>query len=199
MKFLFDFFPILLFFIAYKLYGMFVATGVIIVASALQVSIYWYKHRRFEKMHIITLLLVVVLGGATLIFHDENFIKWKPTVVYLLFAIAFLWSHFFSDKTIIERMLGSNITLSEIIWKRLNISWAIFFIFVAILNVYVAFYYALDLPHEARTDIWVNFKLFGTIGLTVSFTIAQAFYLARHIQDKDEDKAVVIDQTGDNS
>lgn len=195
MKFLFDFFPILLFFVAYKMYDMFVATGVIIVASVVQVSFYWYKHRRFEKMHIITLILVVILGSATIILQDENFIKWKPTIVNWLFAIAFLGSHFIGEKTVIERMLDSNITLPSAIWKRLNISWVVFFILMGIVNVYVAFYYALDLSHEERNDIWVNFKLFGMMGLTLTFTIAQAFYLARHIQDE---KAVVTDQSGDN-
>lgn len=197
MKFLFDFFPILLFFIAYKLQGMYVATAVIIVASALQVSFYWYKHRRFEKMHIITLLLVVVLGGATLILQDENFIKWKPTVVNWLFAVTFLGSHFFGEKTVIERMLDSNIKLPSLIWTRLNISWAIFFVLMGVVNLYVAFYYGLDLSHEARNDIWVNFKLFGMLGLTLTFTVAQAFYLARHMQeDKNE---IATEQPGENS
>ncbi len=196
MKFLFDFFPIVLFFIAYKLHGMYVATAVIIAASALQVSIHWFRHRRFEKMHIITLLLVVVLGGATLILHDENFIKWKPTVVNWLFAITFLGSHFFGEKTVIQRMLDSNIALPSPVWKRLNISWTAFFILMGVLNLYVAFYYRLDLSDQARNDNWVNFKLFGMMGLTLAFTIAQAFYLARHMQDKDE--SVVIEQSGDN-
>ena len=196
MKFLFDFFPILLFFIAYKMYDMFVATAVIIVASAVQVSFYWYKHRKFEKMHVITLLLVVVLGGATIILQDENFIKWKPSIVNWLFAIAFLGSHFIGEKTVIERMLDSNINLPAVIWKRLNLSWVIFFIAMGALNVYIAFYYALDLSHEARNDIWVNFKLFGMMGLTLAFTIAQAFYLARHMQEEKTD--VATEQSGEN-
>jgi intracellular septation protein len=119
MKFLYDFFPIVLFFIAYKTYDIFVATGVIIAASAVQVGYFWLKHRRFEKMHIITLLLVVVLGGATIILQDDNFIKWKPTVVNWLFAAVFLTSHFIGQRTIIERMLATNISLPAPIWLRL--------------------------------------------------------------------------------
>ena len=197
MKFLFDFFPIVLFFIAYKMYDMFVATGVIIVASILQVSFHWYKHRRFEKMHVITLLLVVVLGGATILLHDENFIKWKPTIVNWLFAVAFLGSHFIGKKTVIERMLDGNINLPAEIWKRLNMSWIIFFVLMGVLNVYIAFYYALELSHDARNDIWVNFKLFGMMGLTLAFTVAQAFYLAKHMQD--EKTEAITEQSGDNS
>lgn len=183
MKFLYDFFPVVLFFIAYKTYDIFVATAVIIAASAIQVGAFWLKHRRFEKMHIVTLVLVVVLGGATIILHDDNFIKWKPTIVNWLFAIAFLGSHFIGKHTIIQRMLATNISLPAPIWSRLSYLWIGFFALMGLANLYVAFYFAPELTLAERTDIWVDFKLFGMMGLTFAFVIIQAFYLARHLQD----------------
>lgn len=183
MKFLFDFFPVVLFFIAYKTYDIFVATAVIIVSSAVQVSAFWLKHRRFEKMHIVTLVLVVVLGGATIILHDDHFIKWKPSIVNWLFAVAFLGSHYIGKQTIIQRMLATNISLPAPIWTRLSYIWIGFFVLMGIANMYVAFYFAPELSLEERTDIWVDFKLFGMMGLTFIFVVIQSIYLARHIED----------------
>lgn len=183
MKFLFDFFPVVLFFIAYKTYDIFVATAVIIVSSAVQVSAFWLKHRRFEKMHIVTLVLVVVLGGATIILHDDHFIKWKPSIVNWLFAVAFLGSHYIGKQTIIQRMLTANISLPAPIWTRLSYIWIGFFVLMGIANMYVAFYFAPELSLEERTDIWVDFKLFGMMGLTFIFVVIQSIYLARHIED----------------
>ena len=174
MKLLFDFLPIFLFFIAYKVYDIYTATIVAIVASCLQVAFFWLKHRRVEPMHIITLILIVVLGGATLFFKDETFIKWKPTGVNWMFGIAFLGSQFIGKKTILERMMGTNITLPAEIWMRLNAAWALFFIALGFINLYVAYNY--------DTDTWVNFKLFGMMGLTIAFILVQAVYLSRHIK-----------------
>lgn len=185
MKFLYDFFPVVLFFVAYKTYDIFVATGVIIIASMLQVGYSWLKNRKVEKMHVITLLLVLVLGGATILLHDEDFIKWKPTIVNWLFAAVFLGSHFIGKRTIIQRMLDSNISLPSPIWPRLNILWTGFFILMGIANLYVAFYFAPELTAQERTDIWVDFKLFGMMGLTFVFVILQAIYLARYIQESE--------------
>lgn len=178
MKILFDFLPIFLFFVAYKIYGIYTATIVAIVASCLQVGFFWLKHRRVEMMHVITMVLIVVLGGATLLLHDETFIKWKPTGVNWLFAAVFLGSLFVGKKTMLERMMGSNIVLPKLIWSRLTTSWAIFFFALGVLNIYVA--YNFD------TDTWVNFKLFGMMGLMLVFVIMQAIYLSRHIQPAPE-------------
>ena len=188
MKFLYDFFPVVLFFVAYKTYDIFIATGVIIIASLIQVGFSWMKHRKIEKMHIVTLVLVLVLGGATILLHDENFIKWKPTVVNWLFAAVFLGSHFIGKRTIIQRMLDSNISLPSPIWPRLNMLWTGFFIIMGVANLYVAFYFAPELTAQERTDLWVDFKLFGMMGLTFIFVILQAIYLARYIQESDSDK-----------
>lgn len=175
MKLLFDFFPIALFFIAYKIQGIFVATAIAIIASFLQVGFYWLKHRKFENMHLVTLALIVVFGGMTLAFHDETFIKWKPSIINWLFGIVFLGSQFIGKKCIIERMMSQNISLPEFIWPRLNLAWAVFFIGLGFANLYVMSFY--------DTNTWVNFKLFGMLGLTLAFMLGQGFYLARYIEE----------------
>jgi intracellular septation protein len=175
MKFLFDFFPILLFFVAYKAYDIYVATAVMIVATFIQVSWSWLQHRRIEKMHLITLVLITVLGGATLVLRDPSFIMWKPSVINWAFGAVFIGSQFIGKKPIVQRMMESNVELPAHIWPRLNIAWAIFFIFLGFLNLYVFKNY-----DEAT---WVNFKLFGMIGLTFVFIIAQAFFIGRYIKE----------------
>jgi len=181
VKFLFDFFPIFLFFVAFKLYDIFVATAVAIAASFVQVAIYWFRHHRFETMHLITLGIIVIFGGATLILKDELFIKWKPTVLNWLFALVFLGSHFIGEKPIVQRMMANAIVLPASIWHRLNIGWIIFFIITGFINIYVA--YNFD------TAIWVNFKVFGILGLTLTFVVLQSFFIARHLKhDQDAGK-----------
>ncbi len=183
MKFLFDLFPVILFFIAFKIpedptEGILLATAVAIGASLLQVAIYWLKFRRVENMHLITLVILLVLGGLTLLLQDERFIKWKPTVVNWAFAIIFIGSQYIGNKNIIRRMLEKNVTLPDSVWTRLNLSWAIFFLTVGFVNIYVAFNYA--------TETWVNFKLFGLMGLTLVFVLLQAVYLARYTEQDPE-------------
>ncbi len=173
MKMMFDFFPVLLFFAAYKLYDIYVATAVLIAASAIQTFAHRLYHGRFENNHLITLVLVVLFGGATLMLHDETFIKWKPTVINWLFGAIFLISQFVGKKTVIERMLGGKVALPAPVWTRLNLAWSMFFVLMGALNLYVAFSF--------DTDTWVNFKLFGLMGLTFVFIIGQSIYLMRHI------------------
>lgn len=175
MKLLFDFFPILLFFIAYKVYDIYVATAVAIAASFVQVGTAWVKTRKIEPMHVVTLLMIVIFGGATLYLQDELFIKWKPTVINWLFGIAFLASQMFGDRTFIERVMSANLTLPRAVWRRLNLSWALFFMVLGTVNLVVL--YTFD------TNTWVNFKLFGMLGLTFVFVLVQSFYLSRHIAE----------------
>jgi intracellular septation protein len=221
MKFLADFFPILLFFVAYKVYDIYVATAVAIAASVLQVGAHWLRHRRVEKMHLITLALLVVFGGLTIILQDRAFIMWKPSIVNWLFAAVFLGSHFIGDKPLVERMMSHAIEVPPNIWIRLNQMWVLFFIAMGAANLYVANLFfnvesqllaatggglgdidlaqcaqsfkdqALDLCLEARDreETWVNFKLFGMMGLTIGFVVAQAFYLARHVQDTQKEES----------
>jgi len=185
MKLLFDFFPILLFFVTFKLYddpgeGILAATAVIIVATCLQVLITWVRHRSVEKMHLITLGIMVVLGGITLFLQDEIYVKWKPTVVNWLFAAGFLASQFIGKKTLVERMMGAQLQLPPPVWTRLNISWVVFFIVCGVLNLYVVYHF--------DTDTWVNFKLFGLMGLTFLFLIGQGLFLVRYWRDDETGK-----------
>jgi len=146
-----------------------------IIASILQVTISWLMTRKVEKSHLITLVLVLVLGGATLWLQNPNFIKWKPTAVNWLFALAFIAAQIFTDKSLLERMMAEHIKLPDNIWFKLNISWILFFIGSGLANLYVAFNF-----DEAT---WVNFKLFGLLGLTIIFIIGQSIYLAKHAEE----------------
>lgn len=177
IKQLVEFFPILLFFIAFKLYDIYVATAVVIVATILQVGYSWFKFRKVETMQWITLILVVVMGGLTLILHDEQFVKWKLSIIEWLFGIAFLGSQFIGKKTFIERMMSSQMELPSIIWKRLNLCWTGFFIGVGCLNVYVMFNY--------NTDDWVTFKTFIVPSLMGVFIVLQMLFLYKYIPDSE--------------
>ncbi|HEB80467.1 MAG TPA: septation protein A [Chromatiales bacterium] len=179
MKMFFDFLPILLFFGAYKWAGMYVATAVAIVATFAQVSFIWIRHRRVEKMQLVTLGVIVFFGGATLLLHDPTYIKWKPTVIDWLFAAAFLGSRALTGKTLVEHTMGHALTLPGPIWSRLNLAWALFLAVMGMLNLLVAYRFS--------TDMWVDFKLFGSLGLTLVFVFLQALYLARHVQQPVEE------------
>ncbi len=179
MKFLFDLFPIILFFAAYKMYDIYVATAVAIGAAFVQTGLFWMKNRRFEKMHVITLAILVVFGGLTLALRDPVFIKWKPTVVNWLFAGVFIGARLFSKTTLIERMMGHAISVPPAVWQRLNWAWVLFFIFIGIVNLYVAFNYS--------DSAWVNFKLFGMMGMTLVFVFGQAFYLGRYMETREDE------------
>lgn len=176
MKFLTDFFPIVLFFIAYKLWGIYTATAVAMGAGALIVCWEWVFFRKIDKMQLATVGLIGVLGGATLFFHNDLFIKWKPTLINWLFSVVFLVSHYFGKQPLIKRMMSAQINLPEEIWNRLNMSWAGFFLLSGVMNLYVAYYFS--------TNAWVNFKLFGLLGLTFLFVILQAVYLSRYAKIK---------------
>ena len=197
MKFLYDLFPLLLFFAAFKLYDIYVATAVAIVASFVQVGLFWLRHRRFETMHVVTLAVIAVFGGMTLLLHDDTFIKWKPTLVYWILSALVLASQWFGSKTVIERMMSSQVALPAPVWKRLNLAWGIFFAVLGAVNIYVAFYYGLDLDAATRQSIWVNFKVFGLLGLTLLFVVAQAFFMAKHMHDKPEADASSSNRTAD--
>ncbi|MGB3385171.1 MAG: septation protein A [Marinomonas sp.] len=178
MKILFDFLPILVFFVAYKLSGnIILATAVLIPASVLQVGYNWIRYKKVEKMHLVSLVLVVLLGGATVLLGDGEFIKWKPTIVNGLFAMAFLGSQFIGERNIIERMMGDKIQLPFKVWRTLNLAWVAFFLLSGAVNLYVAFSFS--------EDIWVDFKLFGLLGMTIVFIILQGIYLSSHIQNKE--------------
>ncbi|GAB6142274.1 septation protein A [Methylosoma difficile] len=178
MKQLYEFFPIVLFFIAYKAYDIYVATATVIVATIIQVAFAWFRHRKVEPMQWITLGLVVVMGGLTLYLQDEQFIKWKLSIIEWLFGLAFLGSHFFGKKNLIERMMSASLSLPEAIWKRLNLMWGCFFMAVGFINLYVMFNFS--------TDDWVTFKTFGVPGLMVLFIAVQMAFLYKHIPETEK-------------
>ncbi len=211
MKLLADFLPVILFFGAYQLYDIYVATAVAILASIAQVGYLWFTRRRVETAHLATLGILLVFGGLTLVLHDRSFIMWKPSVINWLFGLVLLVSQFIGSKPIIQRLMGGQIELEQQIWNRLNMAWALFFLALGFLNLYVAndFFIVqnqlmqltglqeidlkncagmfsgsqLDLCNNAQSleQSWVNFKLFGMMGLTLVFILLQAFYLARHM------------------
>lgn len=177
IKLLADWLPILLFFVAYKLSDLYVATGVAIVATMVLMLVMRLRGMAIDKMQWVSLGLIVVFGGATILLHDERFIKLKPTLLYGLFALALLIPQLFFKTRLIEKLLKDKVSLPDFAWSRLNAAWGIFFAFMAALNLYVAATFS--------TDLWVDFKLFGTIGLLIAFVIAQGFYMSRFAQPED--------------
>lgn len=178
MKFLFDLFPVILFFAAFKVFGIYIATGVVIAATAAQIGWVWHRHGKVDTMLWVSLALVVVFGGATLILRDETFIKWKPTVLYWLFAATLFGSARFFGKNLIQAMLEKQVELPEQLWSRLNFAWIGFFAVMGVLNLWVAFNFS--------TDTWVSFKLFGGMGLMLVFIVIQGMVLAKYIPEEKE-------------
>jgi intracellular septation protein len=176
MKFLFDLFPVVLFFVAFKLFDIYVATAAAIAASFLQIGWLKWRRRKVDKTMWVTLVIIVVLGGATLVLHDETFIKWKPTVLYWFFGVVLAVAQLAFRKNLIRAMLGEQIRMPDAAWSRLSWSWAGFFAFMGAANLYVAF----NFP----TETWVNFKVFGGVGLMLLFVVLQALFLARYIEEK---------------
>jgi len=183
MKFLVDFFPVLAFFIAFYIpedreQGIYLATAVAIAASFIQITTFWVLKRRVENMHLVTFVLILVLGGATLLLQDKTFIKWKPTAVNWLFALVFLASQYIGKKPLARRMMEQAISVPAAIWTPLNLSWVVFFLIMGLANLYVAFNFS--------DEVWVNFKLFGILGLTLLFAVGQAVYLSRYMSEPDK-------------
>ena len=180
MRFLIDFFPILLFVGAYKLQDIYVATAVLMAATVVQTGIIYALDRRLQTMHKVTLALVLVFGMLTLFLQDERFIKWKPTVLYgsmaLVLAVA-LWGW---GKNFLHMLLGSQLQLPKAVWNRLTVAWVGYFVFMAAINGYVAAYFS--------TEDWVNFKLWGYI-FPVLFIVGQGLYIARYLSANEEPSA----------
>lgn len=173
MKILIDFFPILLFFGAYKFYDIYVATAVLMAATVLQTGLIYAIDRKLQTMQKITLLLILVFGTLTLALHDDRFIKWKPTVLYAAMAIALAVALWALKKNYLKLLLGSQLELPDAVWMRLNVAWIIYCAFMAAINGYVAAFYS--------TEAWVNFKLWG-YAFPLVFIIGQGLYVARHLK-----------------
>ncbi len=182
MQLLFDFFPLILFFAAFKLYDIFVATGVAVAASLLQVGWLKFSGRKIEPMHWITLGTIVILGTATIALADEVFIRWKPTVVYWIFSAILFGTQFLGSKTAIERVMGSKMEMPPRVWRTMNLSFAVFTLVMGVLNLYVAFVYGADLDPDTQREHWVNFKVFGTLILTFAFVFFLMLAVSKHIK-----------------
>lgn len=204
MKFLFELFPVILFFGVFKwgeghtdaalglvsqyLSGIMsdgaitasqapilLATAVAIIASLAQIAYLLAQRRKIGGMLWVSLAIIVVFGGATIYFHDDTFIKWKPTILYWCFAAALIINQVFIKKNLVRAMMEKQVSLPEPVWGKLNLIWSIFFATMGLLNLYVAFSYT--------TDVWVDFKMFGTMGLMLVFIIAQGLFLSKHMKD----------------
>jgi intracellular septation protein len=192
MKFLFDIFPVLLFFLAFKIWGIYTATAVAIAATFVQVGWSWARHRKVDNMLWASLAIIVVFGGATLWLHDDTFIKWKPTVLYWLFGSILLGSEVFFRKNLIRAMMDKQITLPGPVWQKLNLSWIAFFALMGAANLYIAFPFAesfcaneVSAKAACENDVWVNFKVFGGIGLMLIFILVQGLMLSRYIESEE--------------
>ncbi len=190
MKLVFDLFPLILFFAAYRVFDIIVATGVAIAAVIAQVG--WLKARRhkIEVMHIISLVVIVIFGGATILTENEAFIRWKPTILYWCFSVILFGSQFLFRKPAIQYVMGAQMSLPEHVWRRMNLSFAVFTLVMGLLNLYVAFYYGADLAPDVQRDHWVNFKVFGTMILTFLFVIGLMLSVSRHLNiENDEEES----------
>jgi intracellular septation protein len=176
-KFLFDLFPLILFFLAFKFSDIFTATAVAIAAAIGQFVWLKLRGKAIEATHWINLSVIVVFGGATLFFHNDVFIKWKPTVLYWLFASILVAGRVFFKRNLMQKLMGAQVSLPDVIWDKLNYSWAAFFVLSGALNLYVAFSGTFT---EAQ---WVNFKVFGLMALLLLFVILQSLWMGKHIKD----------------
>jgi len=176
MKLLFDLFPVILFFIVFKVAGVFAATATAIAATFVQVGWVKYRHGKVDTMLWVSLGIITVFGGATLLLHDETFIKWKPTILYWFFAAALLVSAIVLKKNLMRALLQEKMPLPDFVWNRLNLSWSASFVLLGILNLYVAYHFS--------TDAWVNFKLFGTTGIMLVFILAQSALLSKYVEEE---------------
>lgn len=176
MKILIDFFPILLFFGAFKLYDIYVGTAVLMAATVLQMALIYRLDHKLSAMHKATLALVLVFGTLTLVLHDERFIKWKPTVLYAAMALALAGAVWIYKKNFLKLLLGSQLTLPDAVWMRLNVIWVAYCAFMASINGYVAAFYS--------TEAWVDFKIWG-YAFPLIFIVGQGFYIARYLNADD--------------
>ena len=177
MKFLFDLFPIILFFAAYKFAGIFAATAVAIAATVAQIGWVWFKHRKVDTMLWVSFVIVTVFGGATLFFQNPTFIKWKPTMLYWFFAGSLIFAPLVLKKNLIRNLLEAQMKLPEAMWGKVNLAWAGFFAAMGVINLLVAYNFS--------EDTWVNFKLFGGMGLMLVFVLAQGMLLSRYIIEEE--------------
>lgn len=181
MKLLFDLFPLVLFFAAYHAFDIFVATGTAMAAVVAQVAWLKIRGRKVEVTHIVSLVVILIFGGATMVTQNDVFIRWKPTILYWCFSIILFVSQYGFGKPAIRYVMGSQMELPGHAWTKMNLSFALFTLAMGVLNLYVAFYYGSDLDPQAQRDQWVNFKVFGTTILTFLFVIGLILSLSKYV------------------
>jgi intracellular septation protein len=181
MRILFDLFPVLLFFVVFKLFGVYPATAAAIAATTAQVAWEKWRNGKVDTTLWVSLGIIVIFGGATLLLHNENFIKWKPTILYWFFASAILISRAFLDKNLMRALLHTKMDLPDRVWHYLNLAWSAFFATLGCLNLYVAFHFSMD--------VWVDFKLFGTVGLMLVFVVLQVVILSKYLKEEQQNKS----------
>ena len=173
----YDFFIVLLFFAAFKFYGIYVATTIGIVGSILQVIATRLWRKKFDNKQLLVMVIFLVFGGMTLYFHDPIFVKWKPTIIFSIFGAVFFISHFLGKQLMVERMMGPMVEGKQVVpkavWRRLNVAWALFFFGLGAVNIFIAYHFS--------TETWVNFKFYGIFSAMLLFGFAQAFVLARYL------------------
>ncbi|RKF20494.1 septation protein A [Alginatibacterium sediminis] len=182
MKQFFEFIPLIVFFAVYKMQDIYLATGSLIITTGLLLAYNWFKHKKVEKMHLVSFVMVLVFGTLTMIFRDDAFIKWKVTVVYAIFAVALFISQYVYKTPLLQKMLGKEIEVPAAIWAQVNLAWTAFFAILAGLNIYIAYNFSLE--------FWVNFKVFWLFGFTIVFTVLTVVYLFKHMP-KDKQETIV--------
>lgn len=184
MQFFYEIFPVFLFFIAFKFYGIYVATVVGIITTFLQVVITRFWLGLWDRKQVITLSVFVVFGGMTLYFHNPIFVKWKPTIVFWIFALAILFTHVFTKKPLMQRLMENMLQekgdVPSNIWRKVNLIWALFFIILGSINLYIAYHFS--------NDTWVNFKFYGISSALFILSIIQALYFMRYMTEKKIEK-----------
>ena len=180
MKILIDFFPILLFFGAYKFYGIYVGTAVLMAATVAQMALIYAIDRRLQTMHKVTLVLILLFGTLTLVLQDDRFIKWKPTVLYGAMSVALAIALWAMKKNFLKMLLGSQLELPDPVWFKLNIAWIVYCAFMSAVNAYVVLNFS--------TEAWVDFKLWG-YAFPIVFLIAQGLYISPHLKSEDKPAA----------
>lgn len=171
MKAIADIISVIIFFIVFKFFGIYIATAVAMIVSVLQLAITWFYTRKIDKTILFSLVVILLLGGATLITHNPRFIEWKPSIIYWFFAIIIFYTQYFTKKTVMQSLFEKQLLLPVKIYRRLNLIWGIFFFILGFINLYVAYHYS--------QNAWVNFKLFGVLGLIIAMMFAQGFYLSK--------------------
>ena len=180
MKQFLEFIPLIIFFIVYKIVNIYAATAALMISMAIMLIFTYFKDGKVGKMQWITFAMVIVFGTLTLALHNDVFIKWKVTVVYALFTIVLLVTQFIFKDPAIKKMLSKELTLPDKVWNNLNFAWAILFAVLSVLNLYIAF----NMP----VNVWVNFKVFGLMGITLLFTVFSVIYIYKYLPKTNKEK-----------